>query len=241
MAAPARAAQAAPHALHQGERVWQETNCYVDLWIELLHGFGLDPRAALRVHRHAGLRRRPVHVLQVPAGRPRAALRHPGAGTGDLRLARRPRARADLARPYGAGGSGRLLSAEHARHVVPARTSENHRRHRLHRSGRAAPRLFPQHRLSPARRRGLRRRVSQAAAVQRAGRSAVSVRRIRQAGAARARRHRARAKRRRNCCAPIWRAGRCAIPSRNGAPSFRSISTRCSHAARNFSICIRST
>lgn len=36
-----------PHALHQGERVWQETNCYVDLWIELLHGFGLDPRAAL--------------------------------------------------------------------------------------------------------------------------------------------------------------------------------------------------
>ncbi|NVH71318.1 DUF1839 family protein [Paraburkholderia sp. JPY432] len=35
------------HALHQGERVWQETNCYVDLWIELLHGFGLDPRAAL--------------------------------------------------------------------------------------------------------------------------------------------------------------------------------------------------
>ncbi len=35
----------APHALHQGERVWQETNCYIDLWIELLHGFGLDPRA----------------------------------------------------------------------------------------------------------------------------------------------------------------------------------------------------
>jgi hypothetical protein len=35
-----------PHALHQGDRVWQETNCYVDLWIELLHGFGLDPRAA---------------------------------------------------------------------------------------------------------------------------------------------------------------------------------------------------
>jgi uncharacterized protein DUF1839 len=34
------------HALHQGDRVWQETNCYVDLWIELLHGLGLDPRAA---------------------------------------------------------------------------------------------------------------------------------------------------------------------------------------------------
>ncbi|WP_322015106.1 DUF1839 family protein [Paraburkholderia sp. J12] len=35
------------HALHQGDRVWQETNCYVDLWIELLHGYGFDPRAAL--------------------------------------------------------------------------------------------------------------------------------------------------------------------------------------------------
>ena len=35
------------HPLHQGERVWLETNCYVDLWIELLHDFGFDPRAAL--------------------------------------------------------------------------------------------------------------------------------------------------------------------------------------------------
>ena len=35
------------HALHQGDRVWVETNCYVDLWIELLHGMGFDPRAAL--------------------------------------------------------------------------------------------------------------------------------------------------------------------------------------------------
>ena len=35
------------HALHQGDRVWQETNCYVDLWIEVLHGMGFDPRAAL--------------------------------------------------------------------------------------------------------------------------------------------------------------------------------------------------
>ncbi|WP_042337866.1 DUF1839 family protein [Paraburkholderia ferrariae] len=39
--------QHSSHALHQGERVWVETNCYVDLWIELLHGMGFDPRAAL--------------------------------------------------------------------------------------------------------------------------------------------------------------------------------------------------
>lgn len=35
-----------PHALHREERSWPETNCYVDLWIELLHGLGLDPVAA---------------------------------------------------------------------------------------------------------------------------------------------------------------------------------------------------
>lgn len=45
-AAQATWRQHASHALHQGDRVWQETNCYVDLWIELLHGLGFDPRAA---------------------------------------------------------------------------------------------------------------------------------------------------------------------------------------------------
>jgi len=37
----------ANHGLHADERTWKETNCYVDLWIELLHALGLDPRAAL--------------------------------------------------------------------------------------------------------------------------------------------------------------------------------------------------
>jgi hypothetical protein len=37
----------APHALHDPARPWQETNCYVDLWIEALHGLGLEPTAAL--------------------------------------------------------------------------------------------------------------------------------------------------------------------------------------------------
>lgn len=35
------------HALHGEDAIWQETNCYIDLWIELLHGWGLEPRAAL--------------------------------------------------------------------------------------------------------------------------------------------------------------------------------------------------
>jgi hypothetical protein len=35
------------HAIHRGDRIWAETNCYVDVWIELLHGFGFEPIAAL--------------------------------------------------------------------------------------------------------------------------------------------------------------------------------------------------
>jgi hypothetical protein len=33
--------------LHADDRMWQETNCYADVWIELLHGLGLDPIPAL--------------------------------------------------------------------------------------------------------------------------------------------------------------------------------------------------
>ena len=33
--------------LHSDARIWGETNCYVDLWIEVLHAFGFDPRAGL--------------------------------------------------------------------------------------------------------------------------------------------------------------------------------------------------
>ncbi|MDB4990692.1 MAG: hypothetical protein JWN04_5870 [Myxococcaceae bacterium] len=35
------------HALHDENRAWVETNCYVDLWIEVLHAHGFDPTAAL--------------------------------------------------------------------------------------------------------------------------------------------------------------------------------------------------
>jgi hypothetical protein len=35
------------HQLHSLERVWPETNCYVDLWVELLHALGLAPMAVM--------------------------------------------------------------------------------------------------------------------------------------------------------------------------------------------------
>jgi hypothetical protein len=34
-------------ALHGDARDWRESNCYVDVWIEVLHAFGLDPYACL--------------------------------------------------------------------------------------------------------------------------------------------------------------------------------------------------
>jgi hypothetical protein len=36
-----------PHALHGEGQVWPEKNCYVDVWIEMLHTLGLDPLAML--------------------------------------------------------------------------------------------------------------------------------------------------------------------------------------------------
>lgn len=36
-----------PHPMHATERIWSETNCYVDLWVELIHLLGADPRPAM--------------------------------------------------------------------------------------------------------------------------------------------------------------------------------------------------
>jgi hypothetical protein len=36
-----------PHGLHSQDGIWVEKNCYVDLWIELLHALKLEPRACL--------------------------------------------------------------------------------------------------------------------------------------------------------------------------------------------------
>jgi hypothetical protein len=36
-----------PHMLHSPERMWAEKNCYVDIWIELVHALGLEPTAMM--------------------------------------------------------------------------------------------------------------------------------------------------------------------------------------------------
>jgi hypothetical protein len=35
------------HPIHDDERTWPETNCYVDVWVGVLHSLGLDPLAGL--------------------------------------------------------------------------------------------------------------------------------------------------------------------------------------------------
>ena len=35
------------HFIHGADRIWAETNCYTDLWIELLHAFKHEPIAAM--------------------------------------------------------------------------------------------------------------------------------------------------------------------------------------------------
>jgi uncharacterized protein DUF1839 len=36
-----------PHELHRSERAWTESNCYIDVWVEVLHALELDPCACL--------------------------------------------------------------------------------------------------------------------------------------------------------------------------------------------------
>jgi hypothetical protein len=42
-----RARHYRPHPLHGPQMVWKQSNCYVDLWIEVLGWWGLNPYAAL--------------------------------------------------------------------------------------------------------------------------------------------------------------------------------------------------
>ncbi|HQZ33480.1 MAG TPA: DUF1839 family protein [Ilumatobacteraceae bacterium] len=44
---PITAASYEHHWLHDDDRDWPETNCYVDLWIEVLNALNLDPLASL--------------------------------------------------------------------------------------------------------------------------------------------------------------------------------------------------
>ena len=45
--APIDPATYSAHELHRAQRAWNESNCYIDVWVEVLHAQGLDPLACL--------------------------------------------------------------------------------------------------------------------------------------------------------------------------------------------------
>ena len=65
----------ARHPLHCGDRAWPESNCYVDLWIELLHAAGAEPLAALACALAVDVEGDQWTFFKFPLGRPRSALR----------------------------------------------------------------------------------------------------------------------------------------------------------------------
>ena len=109
------------HALHADDRVWVEKNCYVDIWIEVVHALGLEPMAMLPFVVAHRLRGRPVDVLQAAARRAARALRHRRAGAQRVAAARSSTRSEHL----GAGKldldrGRRVLAARHRGHRLPA-------------------------------------------------------------------------------------------------------------------------
>ena len=126
------AALRASSAAHAATAAWPETNCYVDLWIELLHALASSRWRRCR-SRSPSTRRRPVDVLQVPPRRPRRALRRRRHELNVWRSLHRSRCRA-----AGPGApvdrrSRRVLSARHGGHVL-SHASTSRRRSRSRRS-----------------------------------------------------------------------------------------------------------
>ena len=53
-----------PHSLHQDDRVWAQTNCYTDLWIEVFAFAGIGPRPGIGMCLLIAVRRDSVDVPQ---------------------------------------------------------------------------------------------------------------------------------------------------------------------------------
>ena len=147
------------HPLHDDERTYSETNCYVDCLVELVHAAGLEADAMMGGRGRGRLRARPVDVLQAEPRRPVPALRdRPARGAA---LPRLPDADRDPARgrPDGDAGGRLVLPARRRCDGVPHRPREVHDHRGVHRRGRQGVPLLPQHRLPRAVRRGLRQAV----------------------------------------------------------------------------------
>ena len=129
------------------ERAWAETNCYVDLWVELLHALGHDPIAALPFTLAIDFEGDQWTFFKFPLRRPLRAVRPRRAGARHLAPARRAR--------RGAGRRAARCWWSSTRSTCPIRPARPTSRARQDDDGRQrdrrrgpAPRLLPQCRLS---------------------------------------------------------------------------------------------
>ena len=87
------AASYARHALHAEDRVWVEKNCYVDIWIEVIHALGCEPLAMLPFVVALDFEGDQWTFFKPPHDELRDALRHRRPGAQLLAAADRARAR----------------------------------------------------------------------------------------------------------------------------------------------------
>ncbi len=85
------------HALHSQERMWPETNCYVDLWIEVLNALGLAPEAMLGFTLTQDFEGDQFTFFKVPLEDLEALYGRGRNGACDLRHGRKPCRNADRA------------------------------------------------------------------------------------------------------------------------------------------------
>lgn len=72
-----------PHPIHNHDRIWTETNCYVDLWIEVLHSLDVDPVPALAFTLSAGCDGRQWDFVKIS---PEDLRRLYGIGVGEMNV-----------------------------------------------------------------------------------------------------------------------------------------------------------
>ena len=137
----------ARHPLHCADRAWPEANCYVDLWVELLHTAGAEPLAALPFALAVDVEGDQWTFFKFPLADLEALY---GVSVFELNVWRplvAPRGGAARPGPALDRRGGCLLPARHRGHVLPCRARQDVDRDPGPRPGRPAARLLPQRRL----------------------------------------------------------------------------------------------
>ena len=134
-----------------------ETNCYVDVWVELLPRTRPSGPGGARLHRAQDFEGDQFTFFKFPLGGPAGPVRPRRPGTRDLRPLESPYARAAASAAGWCWSRSTAIGCPTRRAGLPKRACEDDDAVDRHRSAQPAPRLLPQHRLSRVAGRGLRR------------------------------------------------------------------------------------